>query len=65
MTCVATSFFQPLQQRHEPQVAAYRMTALPTRVSYAACYVALVGFLALMTFELHETLEAMAKTVAR
>ena len=61
----ASQLWTAWQQRHEPQVAAYRMTALPTRVSYAACYVALVGFLALMTFELHETLEAMAKTVAR
>ncbi len=30
---------------------------METRVGYAACYVALVGFLAVMTYELHQVLE--------
>jgi Zn-dependent protease len=44
-------------ERHHPAVQAYRMTALETRIGYAALYVALLGFLAVMTYDVHEMLE--------
>ncbi|HEX6707685.1 MAG TPA: site-2 protease family protein [Albitalea sp.] len=46
------------RHRADPAAQAYRVASLETRVGYAACYVALVGFLAVMTYDLHEMLEA-------
>jgi len=38
-------------------VNAYRMASLETRIGYAACYIALLGFLAVMTYDVHQLLE--------
>jgi hypothetical protein len=38
-------------------VQVYRLASMETRLAYAACYVALIGFLAVMTYELHQMLE--------
>ena len=47
--------------RHEPATQAYRLASMETRIGYAACYIALVGFLAVMTYDVHEMLEIAAK----
>jgi len=44
-------------KRNDPAVQAYRLASMETRLAYAACYVALIGFLAVMTYEVHQTLE--------
>ncbi|HEX6363548.1 MAG TPA: site-2 protease family protein [Albitalea sp.] len=46
------------RHRHDPGAQAYRLASRGTRLAYAACYVALVGFLAVMTYEVHQVLEA-------
>ncbi len=46
--------------RNDPAAQAYRMASMETRIGYAACYVALVGFLAVMTYDVHEMLQAAA-----
>lgn len=53
-----TQLWSAWKHRKEPAAQAYRLASMETRIGYAACYVALVGFLAVMTFELHEMLEA-------
>src|SRR5258706_3720652 len=53
----ASQLWTAWRQRHEPPAQAYRLASMETRVGYAACYVALVGFLAVMTYELHQVLE--------
>jgi Zn-dependent protease len=45
-------------QRHDPQLQAYRMASMETRIGYAACYIALIGFLGVMTYDVHELLRA-------
>jgi Zn-dependent protease len=47
------------RQRHTPQAQAYRLASMETRIGYAACYVALVGFLAVMTYDVHQMLEVI------
>ena len=56
----ASQLWTAWRQRNEPAMQAYRLASMETRVSYAACYVALVGFLAVMSYDLHESLQAMA-----
>jgi Zn-dependent protease len=46
------------RHRHDPAAQAYRVASLETRLGYAACYVALIGFLAVMTYDVHTMLEA-------
>src|SRR6185369_13315657 len=48
-------------QRHEPEAQAYRMASMETRIGYAALYLALVGFLAVMTYDVHEMLQGAAR----
>lgn len=45
--------------RHEPAAQAYRLASMETRIGYAVCYIALLGFLAVMTYDVHEMLQAM------
>jgi len=52
-----TQLFSTWRQRHTPQAQAYRVASLETRIGYAACYLALVGFLAVMTYDVHQMLE--------
>ena len=47
--------------RHYPAAQAYRMASMETRIGYAAMYVALVGFLAVMTYDVHEMLQTAAR----
>jgi len=47
------------KQRGDPAAQAYRVTSFETRAGYAVTYIALVGFLAVMTYDLHEMLELM------
>jgi Zn-dependent protease len=56
-----TQLWKAWGERHDPAMQAYRMTALETRIGYAALYVALVGFLAVMTYEVHQMLESAAR----
>jgi Zn-dependent protease len=44
----------------DPETRRYYSVPLGKRVQYAACYLGLAAFLAIMTFELHETLQASA-----
>jgi len=46
------------RHRDDPAAQAYRVASLGTRLGYAACYVALIGFLAIMTYDVHTMLEA-------
>jgi len=55
----ASQLWTAWQHRNDPQAQAYRLASTETRIGYAACYVALVGFLALMTYEVHQMLEAL------
>ncbi|HEY2927799.1 site-2 protease family protein [Piscinibacter sp.] len=61
----ASQLWTAWRQRNEPATHAYRLTSMPTRVSYAACYVALLGFLAIMCYEVHETLQVAAQSRVR
>ena len=45
-------------QRHESATQAYRLASMETRIGYAACYIALIGFLGVMTYDVHELLRA-------
>jgi len=54
----ATQLWSAWRHRHDPAARAYRVASPSTRFAYAACYLALVGFLAVMTFEVHTLLEA-------
>jgi Zn-dependent protease len=47
------------KQRGDPAAQAYRVASFETRAGYAVTYIALVGFLAVMTYDLHEMLELM------
>jgi hypothetical protein len=57
----ASQLWATWRQRNEPAMQAYRLTSMETRISYATCYVAVIGFLAVMTYELHESLQAIAR----
>jgi Zn-dependent protease len=46
--------------RHDPSTQAYRLASMETRIGYGACYIALLGFLAVMTYDVHEMLQAMS-----
>jgi len=61
----ASQLWTAWRQRKEPATQAYRLTAMPTRVSYAVCYVALLGFLAIMSYEVHQMLEVAAHSRVR
>lgn len=54
----ATQLWSAWKSRNAPEVVAYRLTSNETRLGYAICYVALLGFLAVMTYDVHEMLEA-------
>jgi Zn-dependent protease len=54
-----TQLFHAWQQRHDPAAQAYRVASAETRLTYAVTYIGLVGFLAVMTHDLHEMLQAM------
>jgi len=54
----ASQLWTAWKHRDAPAMQAYRLASMETRIGYAACYVALVGFLAVMTYDLHEILEA-------
>jgi Zn-dependent protease len=46
------------KHRHDPQQQAYRIASMETRIGYATCYIALVGFLGIMAHDVHEMLRA-------
>jgi Zn-dependent protease len=52
-----SQLWQAWKQRHDPAAQAYRVVSAETRVGYAMVYIALVGFLAVMTYEVHGMLE--------
>jgi Zn-dependent protease len=41
-----------------PENAVYYRSSLEAKVTYGACYLALAGFLAIMTYEVHQMIEA-------
>jgi len=46
------------KNRNAEEHRRYHDAAWPVRIGYGAAYLALAGFLALMAFELHQTLPA-------
>lgn len=53
-----TQLWSAWKNRHDPQVQAYRIASMETRIGYAACYIALLGFLGIMAHDVHEMLRA-------
>lgn len=51
--------FHAWKQRHDPAARAYRVASAETRLTYAVAYVGLVGFLAVMTHDVHEMLQGL------
>jgi Zn-dependent protease len=54
-----TQLWSAWKNRNAPEMVAYRLTSSETRLGYAICYLALLGFLAVMTYDVHEMLEAL------
>jgi len=52
-----TQVWTAWKHRGDPAAQAYRLASLETRIGYAVCYVALIGFLAVMTYDVHEMLQ--------
>jgi len=46
------------KRRNDPEMVAYRVASAETRLSYALAYLGLAGFLAVMTHDVHELLQA-------
>jgi Zn-dependent protease len=51
--------FHAWKHRHDPDAKAYRVASAETRFTYAVAYIGLVGFLAVMTHDVHEMLQGV------
>lgn len=59
MVLAGLELFHAWQRRNDPQMKAYRVASAETRLTYATAYVGLVGFLAVMTHDVHEMLSGV------
>ncbi len=55
----ALQLLQAWRHRDDPQEHAYRVASARTRLMYAAAYLGLLGFLAVMTHDLHQVLRGV------